>query len=68
MPTADSDLDHVKPRAEGGPTIEENLAPLCRHDHRLKHEGGWSPKLSDEGDWIWTSPLGGIYVVSGAPP
>ena len=30
MPTVDCDLDHRRPWADGGPTTERNLAPLCR--------------------------------------
>ncbi|HEY7704193.1 MAG TPA: DUF222 domain-containing protein, partial [Acidimicrobiia bacterium] len=39
MPAADSDLDHIQPWSEGGPTKHDNLTPLCRHDHQLKHHG-----------------------------
>jgi hypothetical protein len=32
---------HVHHWAQGGPTTLENLVLLCRHHHRLVHEGGW---------------------------
>ncbi len=37
----DSDIDHTKDFAKGGATDVSNLGPLCRHHHRLKHEGEW---------------------------
>ena len=49
MPAADSDLDHTLDWARDGQTDRDNLAPLCRHDHRLKHKGGWSvTRLPDD--------------------
>jgi hypothetical protein len=36
-----ADLDHTVARAHGGETADKNLAVLCRHHHRLKHESGW---------------------------
>jgi hypothetical protein len=54
------DIDHRVPYPEG-PTSVDNLACLCRHHHRLKHEGGWA--LDRRGDrYLWTSPGGARYV------
>ncbi|WP_281905831.1 HNH endonuclease signature motif containing protein, partial [Phytohabitans aurantiacus] len=36
VPAHQADIDHIKDWAHGGPTIEENLGTLCRHDHGLK--------------------------------
>jgi hypothetical protein len=36
-PAHTTDKDHT----HGGPTLAPNLGDACRHDHRLKHEGGW---------------------------
>ena len=35
------DLDHTNPWPAGD-TSADNLAALCRHHHRVKHEAGWS--------------------------
>ncbi len=35
------DAHHVQHWARGGPTTLGNLVLLCRHHHRLLHEGGW---------------------------
>jgi len=50
MPARDSDLDHRNAWADGGPTQEDNLEPLCRHDHRLKH-AGWKLEGLETGEY-----------------
>lgn len=37
-----TDAHHVVHWADGGDTKLDNLVLLCRHHHRLVHEGGWS--------------------------
>ena len=49
-PAANCDLDHVVPYAQGGETRAENLAPECRHHHRLKTHTRWQVRaLSTRG-------------------
>jgi hypothetical protein len=67
MPARDSDLDHRRAWSDGGRTDEENLAPLCRHDHLLKHNG-WRARMVRPGVFLWTSPLGLTYTVDARPP
>ncbi|HEX6300494.1 MAG TPA: DUF222 domain-containing protein [Acidimicrobiia bacterium] len=52
----DCDLDHRYPHGQGGATCIHNLAPLCRHHHQSKTDGGWKLQRSDYGDHEWTSP------------
>lgn len=68
MPARRSDIDHNWAWSEGGPTHPDNLCPLCRHDHMLKHKAGWTLEQTRPGTWTWTSPLGRIYQVVAAPP
>jgi len=68
IPAGESDLDHTHPWAEDGPTEVENLAPLCRHDHQLKHTTGWKLKPTTPGSYQWTTPLGHTYKVEPEPP
>ncbi|MGQ0775288.1 MAG: DUF222 domain-containing protein [Pseudonocardiales bacterium] len=56
-----ADLDHTLDHSHGGATTEANSGPLCRHDHLLKHEGGWRLRQPEPGHFIWTSPLGREY-------
>jgi hypothetical protein len=37
-----TDVHHVKHWADGGETSLGNCVNLCRHHHRLVHEGGWT--------------------------
>lgn len=67
-PAIDCDLDHTHPWHAGGATINENLAPLCRHDHRIKGEAGWSYTQKADGDVIWHSRLGHRYIRRRPPP
>jgi Domain of unknown function (DUF222)/HNH endonuclease len=68
VPAVASDLDHRLPWSEGGTTTEDNLAPLCRADHCLRHQAGWSYTPGDGGDHRWVSPLGHTYTASGRDP
>jgi hypothetical protein len=68
MPSVDCDLDHQKRWADGGTTTNRNLHPLCRHNHRIKDEAGWTYRRLANGNYQWTSRLGHIYTTSGTPP
>ena len=61
------DQDHTIEYQHGGPTIAADLAPLCRHDHLLKGQGGWTLQQRSPGTFVWTSPLGGRYEVRPEP-
>lgn len=39
--TRDCDLDHTEAYSTGGTTSAANLAPMCRHHHRIKHHTHW---------------------------
>ena len=67
MPATDCDLDHRIPWSEGGPTTTDQLGPLCRHDHVIKHKG-WKHQPLPGGDHLWTSRLGHQYTTSGRSP
>lgn len=60
-PARHADLDHTVEHAHGGATTAANSGPLCRHDHRLKHAGGWRLSQPEPGHFVWTTPLGRIY-------
>lgn len=67
MPSTQSDVDHRIRHTERGPTIPDNLAPLCRHDHRIK-ENGWTYQRLGDGTYRWTSKLGNTYTATGRSP
>ena len=60
-PAHRADIDHTINHAHGGPTTDTTLTSLCRHDHRLRHEGGWTIRHHHPGQISWTSRLGNTY-------
>jgi hypothetical protein len=68
MPATNSDLDHRVRYSDGGATTEDNLGPLCRHDHCIRHQHGWTYTPLPNGNHQWTSRLGHTYTTSGTPP
>jgi len=65
IPADRCDLDHTLAWDHGGHTAADNLAPLCRGHHTVKHHGGWrvEPVPERPGALAWTSPSGRRYVV-----
>jgi hypothetical protein len=65
MPASRCEIDHTIAWEHGGDTALENLAPLCKGHHKVKHHGGWHLKqIPDSGGAVeWTSPAGRRYVV-----
>ncbi len=65
IPADRCDLDHTIAWEHGGHTAADNLAPLCRGHHSVKHHGGWRvAHVADHpGALAWTSPSGRRYIV-----
>jgi hypothetical protein len=57
-PAHGTDGDHIQEWARGGATRDGNIGSACRHDHRLRHEGGWIVTQPDPGHLVSTSRLG----------
>ena len=57
-PARRCDCDLTIPRGRAGPTCPCNLAPLCRHHHRLKTHSPWRYTTVEPGTYLWTSPHG----------
>ncbi|WP_133805855.1 HNH endonuclease signature motif containing protein, partial [Kribbella caucasensis] len=66
-PAEFTDLDHRIAFTAGGRTTADNLQCLCRHHHRLKHEGGWKIHQHPDGTHTWISPTGRRYRENGPP-
>ncbi|MGH3847574.1 MAG: DUF222 domain-containing protein, partial [Pseudonocardiaceae bacterium] len=68
MPAHRCDLDHIEPFDHtdpqgGGATTPDNLIPLCRRHHLLKHRTGWGVEREAEtGTVTWTAPTGHRYT------
>ena len=61
VPAHRADADHSIEHAQGGETTDTNLGPSCRHDHRMRHEGGWTLEQTSPGRFTWTSRLRHTY-------
>ncbi|MDH3607519.1 MAG: HNH endonuclease [Acidimicrobiia bacterium] len=68
MPSIDCDIDHRTPHADGGCSHNHNLAPLCRHHHRIRHQAPWNYQQHPNGDHTWTTPLNRTYTTNGQSP
>ena len=66
MPAAKCDNDHTLPYEKGGRTCECNLAPLCRHHHRIKQLQGWRLEQPEPGVLAWVTPSGWTYLTGPA--
>ncbi len=51
------------PAAEPPPSAIRNPGHACRHDHRVKHDGGWRLDQSEPGQFRWTILPDGQVVV-----
>jgi hypothetical protein len=65
VPASRCEIDHTIAWEHGGPTALDNLAPLCKGHHTVKHHGGWTVTQIDGsgGALEWTSPAGRRYRV-----
>ncbi len=58
-----ADLDHTVPWPKG-PSDECNIAPPCRHHHRVKQAPGWRLEQTSPGVMRWTAPSGRTYTTT----
>jgi hypothetical protein len=52
-----TDAHHIRHWADGGRTDIDNLVQICRHHHRLLHEGGFSVQRTKHG-FVFVTPGG----------
>lgn len=60
------DIDHTMAWEDGGKSVPENLAHLCRWHHVLKHHSHWKVRQCAPGVLEWTTPRG--QIVTGFEP
>jgi hypothetical protein len=53
-----TDGHHIQHWANGGPTTLNNLILLCRHHHRLVHEGRWQLRATQAEGFCFVDPHG----------
>ncbi len=62
------DGHHIEHWADGGETSLENLVQLCRHHHRLVHEGGFTCERTESGEIAFRNPSGSDLQERQRPP
>lgn len=64
IPASRCEIDHTIAWEDGGTTSVDNLAPLCKGHHTVKHHGGWRVHAVPEsgGALRWISPTGREYI------
>jgi len=62
------DGHHIRHWADGGETSLDNLVLLCRHHHRLVHEGGFVCEKSATSQLLFKDERGEIIGISGTVP
>ena len=62
------DAHHIRHWAHGGETKLDNLVLLCRHHHRLVHEGGFYVTREGTGPPVFRGPDGSDIANSPKPP
>lgn len=62
VPFDDCYIHHIVPWTKGGFTDLVNLVPLCSHEHRLVHEGGWKITMTADRVITWIRPDGTVYA------
>jgi hypothetical protein len=60
------DAHHIQHWADGGETAMENLVLLCRHHHRLVHEGGFGIGKAAHGVIEFSAPAGEVILTGPA--
>ena len=58
------DAHHIRHWADGGETKMDNLVLLCRHHHRLVHEGGYGVRMTGDSIPEFTDPTGQILTAA----
>jgi hypothetical protein len=61
------DAHHIRHWAKGGETSNDNLLLLCRHHHRLVHEGGFSVERLADGRVRFRMPNGKLLGAARPP-
>jgi hypothetical protein len=63
-----SDIDHLIPYDQGGPTDHHNCGPRCRCHHLAKQSGRWTVTRGPDGEDIWTSTATGSSYTNHREP
>jgi len=66
-PASRSEFDHTREYQHYGLTTSTNGGPVCKHDHNLKTQGGWTLHQPKPGKFVWRTPFGQTHRSRGEP-
>ena len=67
IPITQCKAHHIIWYSKRGPTLLDNLVPLCEQHHHLVHEGGWRITMTPDRTITWTKPDGTIWRTHHSP-
>ena len=67
IPITQCKAHHIIWYSKRGPTLLDNLVPLCEQHHHLVHEGGWRITMTPDRTITWTTPDGTIWRTHHSP-
>lgn len=67
VPVTECKAHHIVWYSNQGPTLLDNLLPVCERHHHLLHEGGWSVTMTPDRTVTWTKPDGTIWRTHHSP-
>ena len=67
VPVTQCKAHHIVWYSRQGPTLLDNLLPVCEHHHHLLHEGGWTITMTPDRTVTWTRPDGTTWHTHHSP-
>jgi hypothetical protein len=61
VPFSQCRIHHIVWWSKGGPTVLDNLVPLCSQHHHQVHEGGWNLSMTPDRTLTWLRPDGNVW-------
>jgi hypothetical protein len=66
-PVTNCKAHHIVWYSKQGPTLLDNLLPVCEQHHHLLHEGGWSVTMTPDRTVTWIRPDGSVWRTHHSP-
>jgi hypothetical protein len=67
VPVTNCKPHHIVWYSKQGPTLLDNLLPVCEQHHHLLHEGGWTVTMTPDREVTWMRPDGSVWRTHHSP-
>jgi len=67
VPVTNCKAHHIVWYSKQGPTLLDNLLPVCEQHHHLLHEGGWTVTMTPDREVTWIRPDGSTWRTHRSP-